>query len=176
VSISANSNYKPSENGYAISSYTSISTAELNSGVYFSSGMKKMASSGYAYSERPTGFNETTLWTNSSPTSSFADQNVTLSDDIDNYDYIQFEYANTRTNDVRSKVIMSVSELKQTGNSTGQNSLGLCATASGKFLVRRLNYVTDTQIHFRTCYYINSAGSNDSGAIPITIKGLKSKA
>ena len=35
---------------------------------------------------------ETVLWTNSSPTSNFADQNVTLSDSMSNYDYLKFTY------------------------------------------------------------------------------------
>lgn len=61
VSMSSGSNYSPTENGYAIKSYTSISTAELNSGVYFSSGMKKMASSGYAYSSQQPKFKSGTI-------------------------------------------------------------------------------------------------------------------
>ena len=47
VSLSSGSNYSPTANGYAIDSYSSISPS--SSGTYFSSGMKKMSSSGYAY-------------------------------------------------------------------------------------------------------------------------------
>ena len=37
---------------------------------------------------------ETVLWTNGSPTASFAPQDVTLSDDIDNYDFLKIEFIN----------------------------------------------------------------------------------
>lgn len=50
-SLSNGSIYKPSANGYAISSYSSITPS--SSGAYFSSGMIKMSSSGYAYSSKP---------------------------------------------------------------------------------------------------------------------------
>ena len=50
VSLSSGSIYKPSSSGYAIDSYSSISPS--SSGTYFSSGMKKMGSSGYAYSSQ----------------------------------------------------------------------------------------------------------------------------
>ena len=52
--LSANNIYKPGESGYAIGSYSNISPS--SSGTYFSSGMKKMSSSGYAYSSRPEMF------------------------------------------------------------------------------------------------------------------------
>jgi len=48
ASMSANSNYKPSAAGYAISSYDNVTPTA--SGAYFASGMKKMSSSGYAFS------------------------------------------------------------------------------------------------------------------------------
>ena len=48
-SIASGTIYKAGGGGYAIDNYTSISQAQLQSGVYFSSGFKKMASSGYAY-------------------------------------------------------------------------------------------------------------------------------
>ena len=55
VSMTANNNYKPSANGYAISSYDSVTPS--SSGIYFSSGIKKMASSGYAYSSQQSLYN-----------------------------------------------------------------------------------------------------------------------
>lgn len=49
--LSAGNIYKPGSSGYAIDSYSNISPS--SSGTYFSSGMKKMSSSGYAYSSKP---------------------------------------------------------------------------------------------------------------------------
>ncbi len=51
ASMTSGTLYTPSASGYAISSYDSVSPS--SSGTYFSSGMKKMASSGYAYSSQP---------------------------------------------------------------------------------------------------------------------------
>lgn len=53
VSMASGSAYKPSANGYAISSYSSSSKSPSSSGTYFSSGWNYMNSSGYAYSPNP---------------------------------------------------------------------------------------------------------------------------
>jgi hypothetical protein len=49
--LSAGNIYMPGYSGYAIGSYTNVTPT--TSGAYFSSGMKKMSSSGYAYSSQP---------------------------------------------------------------------------------------------------------------------------
>lgn len=49
--LSAGNIYMPGNSGYAIGSYTNVTPT--TSGTYFSSGMKKMSSSGYAYSSKP---------------------------------------------------------------------------------------------------------------------------
>lgn len=102
VSLTANTPVKPTANGYAISSYSSLTPSSTpanissgsiykaggsgyaidgyvtvtptTSGIYFTSGMKKMSTSGYAYSQQPsvTDFPEA-LWDTTSTTShSFA--------------------------------------------------------------------------------------------------------
>ena len=57
--LSAGNIYKPGSSGYAISSYSNVSPS--SSGTYFSSGMKKMSSSGYAYSSKPTSLSNYTI-------------------------------------------------------------------------------------------------------------------
>lgn len=57
--LSAGNIYMPGSSGYAIGSYSNISPS--SSGTYFSSGMKKMSSSGYAYSSRPSSLNNYTI-------------------------------------------------------------------------------------------------------------------
>lgn len=57
--LSADNIYKPGESGYAIGSYSNITPT--TSGTYFSSGMKKMSSSGYAYSSKPSSLNNYTI-------------------------------------------------------------------------------------------------------------------
>lgn len=53
VSMSANSNYKPSKKGYAIESYdNSVTQSAMANGAYFPSGMVKMPIAGYAYSSQ----------------------------------------------------------------------------------------------------------------------------
>lgn len=65
--LSADNIYKPGESGYAIGSYSNISPS--SSGTYFSSGMKKMSSSGYAYSSQAKRIKRgTATLSNSNPT------------------------------------------------------------------------------------------------------------
>ena len=168
ASLSIGSFYKMSGSGYAISSYSSVTPSA--GGTYFSSGMKKMSSSGYAYSSKPTP-TETTLWTNSSPTSSFASQTVTLSQDIDNFDFLKITARASTTSDKRIGVIISVSDFKNTVT-TGQGaSLGICGGNSGAHARRAVAYTSDTQVWFSGAASGGTAYNNT--AIPVSISGLK---
>ena len=119
---------------------------------------------------------ETVLWTNSSPTTSFNAQTVTLSDDIDNYDEIKINYKQSSTNSLSASVSIPVSDLK---NMTIQASGIFFAIASmnsssiGYF--RRVGYASDTQIEFTTAYRVNNSGTDATMAIPTSIVGCKFK-
>lgn len=176
VSMSANSNYKPTAAGYAISSYSSTSKTPSSTGTYFSSGWNRMTASGYAYSSQPS-MTETTLWTNSSPTSSFAAQTVTLSSGISNYDYIKIDYnaANYGTYTAGSIIIPKNVLIASISSNAGNNPvLALAMNDSNKDNhARTLYYVSDTQIQFLSSYKINGAYGATNRNIPTKISGLK---
>ena len=116
---------------------------------------------------------ETVLWTNSNPSASsgFAAQAVTLSDDIDNYDYICVEYArgyNYLT--TKAKVFCSVSDFKTFGYSAGKQSLALGMYGNAAQF-RAFYYDSDTQAHFGPNLQAGSAVNANN--IPLYIYGCK---
>lgn len=120
---------------------------------------------------------ETVLWTNSSPSSNFGWQEVTLSSDIDDFDYIKFDYkANTEVSN-KISIVVSVTELKTTSNTTNSYAIGLDAyrQSSGNVYImdRSLYRVNDTTIHFNPCRTVNATQTNDAWCIPTAIIGIK---
>ena len=119
------------------------------------------------------------IWTNPSPTSSFGRQNVSLSDDINNYDYVatEFKYsASSTTEELKSKSIMSVADFKKGGRETSvsRNCMAFgILNASNTPYTRQVQYIPDTSIHFTDCTAMNSTGSANSNAIPLRVIGLK---
>jgi hypothetical protein len=74
------------------------------------------------------GFKEVTLWENPSPTSAFANQTVTLSDSLDNYNYIAISYIYTSATPATdaSVALMSVEDFKKGAYNTsiGRQAFG----------------------------------------------------
>ena len=120
---------------------------------------------------------ETVLWTNSSPTSSFANQVVTLSDDIDNYDYIKFYFRVSTSYSATQNVMAPVSDFKNMTDATTSNSFVSLSSPNeytGSYrMVRRLNYVSATSVRINTSVRTNGQGSDDTLIIPTAISGLK---
>lgn len=152
------------------------SVTPSTSGASFSSGLNYMASSGYAYSAKPTGgFSETTLWTNSSPTSSFAAQSVTLSQSIQNFDYIRINYNLTKSNSTSGQVVYPSSYLASlTATSGNRINAGLTGglNNNGNW-VRTITAPSNTSIAFTTATRGASSSSSSDNLIPTSIVGLK---
>ena len=123
-------------------------------------------------------FEETTLWTNNAPTSSFAATTVALSDDIDNYDYIAIRYRSTTSIATENEVVYKVSNFKQLslGNGTNHNTAGLVRqdTANSTFC-RPFGYVSNTSIRFELCYRLYATSYDGTMCIPTSIVGYKFK-
>jgi hypothetical protein len=123
-------------------------------------------------------FDETTLWTNNAPTSSFAATTVALSDDIDNYDYIAIRYRSTTSIATENEVVYKVSNFKQLslGNGTNHNTAGLVRqdTANSTFC-RPFGYVSNTSIRFELCYRLYATSYDGTMCIPTSIVGYKFK-
>ena len=115
---------------------------------------------------------ETTLWTNSSPSASFAAQTITLSDNISNYDYIRIKYRYNNTTPTDSYAMTDVTSLQSmTGTGTMTLALGLQHT-NGINYARNCLYVSDTELKFTLAWY----GNNSTSAlvsIPGEIIGVK---
>ena len=74
---------------------------------------------------------ETVLWTNNSPTSTFANQTVTLSDNISDYDYLCFEYRSTTGSSAKtSKVFVKTTDFITAGSGANTCQLGTYARNS----------------------------------------------
>jgi hypothetical protein len=122
---------------------------------------------------------ETVLWTNPSPTAAnFGKQSVTLSDDINNYDYIAVEYNYSKSSTIdteKSKSIMSVEDFKKSGQSSvPRNSMAIgIINASNAGHTREVMYITDTSVQFSACYIMNGSTQANSNAVPLQIIGIK---
>lgn len=132
-----------------------------------------MVYNGYVYSERPT-VTETTLWTNSSPTSNFSGQNISLSDDIDNYDWLKIKYRWSTSDSTESSTIVEVSEFKKSSSS---NDTLRPWNIGGRFgstgYLRMPYYVSDTQINIPNCCPYNTNSTNNGRVIPTKVIGIK---
>ena len=115
---------------------------------------------------------ETALWTNANPSATtFAAQSASLSEDIDNYDWICVEYARaynqlTTTN----KVYYKVSDYKTFRYSSNTMCGGLSFYGSA-MQVRAFYYDSDTQAHFGPNLQAGSAVNGNN--IPLNIYGCK---
>ena len=128
------------------------------------------------------GMTETVLWTNPSTSSDFAYQEVNLSQDIDNFDYLKFEYQNSTATITKSSVLISVSEFKQTSVSVPQKACFHLGWAGGtatsiSLMWRPVGYVNDTKVIIGTCILtsMTSLGNQiyNLACIPTKIYGVK---
>ena len=122
---------------------------------------------------------ETVLWTNPSPTSTFAGQTVTLSDNISNYKYIAIEVRWNNSTATSIKYIYDTAELPNcVGGKTSEYPIpyfGIFYNGT-TFYYRPCTYVSDTQIAFGNGYYNTASAKptlNNTAIIPVKIIGLK---
>ena len=125
-------------------------------------------------------FSETTLWTNGSTSSDYASATVTLSSDIDNFDYIAVEFKSHKSQSTTQKTMMSVTDFKQAKNSgfssqyTPRLAIGGSYNNNATVALRGVAYVSDTQVVFGTCRSLAASSSvKNDYAIPVKIIGLK---
>lgn len=169
ASMSSGAAYEPTAAGYAIQSYSSASKTPSSSGASFSAGWNRMTAAGYAYSSRPSGqMSTTTLWTNPNTSASFADQTITLSQSLNNFQYIRIAY------NVRTSTSENVWEFYYRSDfQTCQGDTGPRMMIGGANYVRGVRYISATSIGFSKAFYLNSSsyGSNNSYVIPISVSG-----
>lgn len=114
----------------------------------------------------------TKLWENSSPTSNFNAQPVTLSQSIANFTYIEFEYRGLVNVSTQGSLIIPVSNLRAASSGANKMKLYLTYRATTSY-ARLAEYVSDTQIQFAASSVVSGTGSNTNTCIPLYIYGLK---
>lgn len=162
-------NYNPTSGGYAIkNSPTELTPNDSDPPTIASGVIYKGGGAGFAVATKPTK-TETTLWTNSSPTSNFAAKDVTgLSAGIDTFDYIRITYRASTSDSTSQTTTFAASELP---SSTGRTTIGMMVGNSTRF--RPLYKSSNTSIYFYASYTPSSTSSSNTYAIPTKIEGIK---
>lgn len=118
---------------------------------------------------------ETVLWTNSSPTSSFATQDIYTSQDIDAFDYIKITFrATTSSSKETYFMIDTATFLANTYTQVGDVCNGAAYYSSNGAYVRNI-YPTDSnkkKLWVGTCLRFNAQGNNNAYLIPVSVKGI----
>lgn len=202
VEIHDGSNIHALDNGYFIESYDSVTPSSTPASVS-SGDIVKIGGSGVILDEMPiltgnatagdvksgktfysnsltkqTGtytphLTSTTLWTNTTPTSSFAGQSIQLSEDVDNFNYIKVNFRWSTSNNTTRSAIFPTSVLKAANNySTG--AIGMNVTSSGNTRCRGLYLTDDTHLYFGGCYQTTTSSQSvaNTFVIPTSVEGL----
>ena len=126
-------------------------------------------------------FAETVLWTNANPTSSFATQTITLSDDITNYDIIRIEGRKNTSDDTYLEVYAipsylvncSTSKSSQAGNCGIASSSGSGSTGARSTRVCTSTVANPNKIEFGSDYSMATSTSDNTRTIPTRVVGIK---
>ena len=118
---------------------------------------------------------ETVLWTNPSPNADYANATVTLSQSIQNFDFVKIYYKGIKTSTTERSVIFP----KETWNSATRTAhapwLSInCRNGSGSTpYVRGIIPETSNTVLFDTVHNIVDGSTTNTIVIPLRICGLK---
>lgn len=117
-------------------------------------------------------FDETTLWTNSNPTSSYVATDITLSDDVNNYDYIKFVCRFSTSSNVTLSELCTLADFKSTLNTTSNNMrFAVASITTSLFAARCLSYLSDISARISAAF--TASGTDNSRIIPLSVVGCK---
>lgn len=120
---------------------------------------------------------ETVLWQNPSPSSNFGGQTITLSEDMNNYDYLGISWAYSTSNQSGNginKLIMSVPDFKKVAYTSTAGTYPAVGTFTGTYsYVRNLIRSSDTTIYVGNCYQMSTSTQANGNSIPIQVVGIK---
>lgn len=176
VSLTANTAVNPTASGYAIASYTSVTPSDSNPPSISSGDIVKLSASGYLYATQQSGgMTQTTLWTNSTPTSGFTVKTANLSDSIENYDYIGIAYRVTTASSSRpTEVLVKSRDLQYAISSySNTNFPSITVYSDSTYYARYITYSSNTQLLISAASKIGATGSSTTKAIPLYIYGYK---
>lgn len=120
---------------------------------------------------------DTTLWTNSAPTSSYSGGDVTLSQSIENFDLIGIEYLNYTGGSTTGRIMIDIASFRKCVSGAANNNvrftMGTRWSGYSNNYVRMLYYVSDTQASFTDCTRVGASGTGNGFCIPQKIVGIK---
>ena len=115
----------------------------------------------------------TTLWTNPSPSATFAAQSITLSDDMSNYDEIEIKGKSFYSGTAENLVMTTTSASLLAGNSV---MYGTSADSHSVARVRDIyRYGADNKLYVTLCRYTGATTTNNTNAVPTEITGITIK-
>ena len=119
---------------------------------------------------------ETSLWTNSAPTSSFASQQITLSDNMTNYTYIKIKIRRSTSVSTVHSVIFLVDDFTDFTNSASK-MIGAIAnygtSSTTNRYARTIGYAAANIVSVSGSTRIGGTGTDDVSLIPVEIIGIK---
>lgn len=119
---------------------------------------------------------ETVLWTNGSPTSSFASQTVTLSQTIENFDYIKIVFRKSTTDADEGILILPTKTVKESLNNTANTYRCCIGMRIGSATYVRVIFVNSgvyDAIGIDSAARLSASGTSNTSAIPLQIIGIK---
>lgn len=176
VSLSSGTVYKMGGAGKAVASVTDI-TPSSSAQTLSSGSIYKMGGVGYVYNPKPTGgFSETTLWTNSSPTSNFAAQTVTLNQTMtaDKFDYIKVVIRFSTTDSTQNTFLFPIADVLSYNSGSTDGKRGCVGSRSGGVYVRTIsNGGSTSALAFTVAAQTGGTSTSAAKTIPVSISGLK---
>ena len=116
----------------------------------------------------------TSLWTNSSPTSNFSGQSVSLSSSIANYKYIGIKYRASTSLTTEMEFLVTPATLQKSLSTANNNTLTFGArNSSNQRYDRGVTYTSNTSLTFTEASRVNTSGTNNGFCIPTKITGYK---
>lgn len=116
---------------------------------------------------------ETVLWENSSPTSSFAAQTVTLSQDMNDFDYLKITVRLSINYTEEISEIIPINDFKSTSDTAYHLAVAFWGRIGSQRVARSFFYISDTTVKIDGCAIIGAQGTQTAWVIPIKISGLK---
>lgn len=119
---------------------------------------------------------ETVLWENASPSGSFSEQAVQLSQSMENFDFIKVTFITTHSNPEEGAIIVPTSVIMKSLNSTN-NTFRCCLGAR----ISSVNYARPLfinsgvydQLGIGTASRLGSSGTYNSEITPLKVIGIK---
>ena len=118
-------------------------------------------------------YQRTVLWENSSPTSAFANQTLTLLDDITNYDFLRVSWRYQQADAMECYEDIPVADFIANGADLTYGTKYVLGIYGGVYAVRTVTYATNTTIVIGTATRVGGTNTYTNCVIPLKIVGIK---